>query len=390
MFKITTNGIAINVSTVADNHIYPWVGIKINTPGYSLKHAGSECTPNGNGYCLFSADDRHPAPITITGPIGTINIELCLNGRGPLSCQNYTVSRTAPSFAYITNGGNDTVSICPLNVDGSIGSCSITTGNNTFSFGGVGGGSGITINAEHTIAYVTNYHNSTVSICALNNNGSFGTCTVSKGNGTFSLPAGSIAINSRNRLAYIANFGSNVVSICPINPDGTFGNCTTSNGNGTFLTATQVTLNSAATFALVGTNSNVISLCPINNDGSFGQCATSDGNGTFSLTQGVAFNASESYVYIGNYGNNTVSACQINNNGTLGTCSVNVSPTFNFSNGELVCLFMSSPINIGYIPNNGNNTVSLCLVSTSSGTLGTCTISTGGGTFFQPSAVTLV
>jgi hypothetical protein len=55
----------------------------------------------------------------------------------------------------------------------------------------------------------------------------------------------------------------------------------------------------------------------------------------------------------------------------------------------VACLFMSSPTNIGYIPNNGNNTVSLCPINQSNGALGDCTVATGNGTFNQPSAVTL-
>ncbi|MCL9684395.1 DUF1566 domain-containing protein [Legionella maioricensis] len=52
----------LNISTTIPNHVYPSVGIKINTPGYSLMG----CTPSNNGYCLFSASNTAPARIIIS------------------------------------------------------------------------------------------------------------------------------------------------------------------------------------------------------------------------------------------------------------------------------------------------------------------------------------
>jgi hypothetical protein len=51
-------------------------------------------------------------------------------------------------------------------------------------------------------------------------------------------------------------------------------------------------------------------------------------------------------------------------------------------------LFMSSATQFGYVPNDGNNTISICPIE-GDGSLGTCTTSAAGGTFNHPSAVFL-
>ncbi len=60
----TVTALNLSISTTIPNHVYPSIGIKINTPGYSLVG----CTPSNNGYCLFSASNTVPAPIIIKRP----------------------------------------------------------------------------------------------------------------------------------------------------------------------------------------------------------------------------------------------------------------------------------------------------------------------------------
>lgn len=398
LFKVTSHGQVIYVNTVVPDHTYPNAGIKINTLGYSLMKAGTECTPSDNGFCLFSTSDKISTPITISGSPGDVDIILCLNGPKSLSCQHYTISISTPSvlphFIYVTNG-DSTVSICPLNADGSLGTCSVSTGNGTFSFGGFGSGAGITLNAARTLAYVVNTINGSISICPINPDGTFGTCTVFN-DPTFNYPTGSIGLNVRNNLAYIANALGNSVSICPVNPDGSLSACTISDGNGTFSgLPTQVLLNSATTFAYVANeNNNTIAGCPVNNDGSFGTCTLYDGNGTFTRPQGFDFDASEAYLYVGNLSfsstMSTIAICPVNSDGSLGICtSTTGTPNFNFDYNVVICPAMSSPSHIGYIPNNGTNFVYLCPIDAATGALGSCTTSSGNGTFNSPSAVAL-
>ncbi len=91
IFKITGNGAPVdinvtlcpnakgpascqdyNVSTVnlsllttVPNHTYPFAGIKINSPYYSI---AAGCTPLSNGFCMFSVSNSSPAIIQIKVP----------------------------------------------------------------------------------------------------------------------------------------------------------------------------------------------------------------------------------------------------------------------------------------------------------------------------------
>ena len=91
-FNAIINSNTLNISTVTQNHTYSAAGIKINTPGYSI---ATGCASITNGYCLFSVSDSSPTHIIIYNPTtgsGIVNFSLCLDGNGPLSCQNYTRS----------------------------------------------------------------------------------------------------------------------------------------------------------------------------------------------------------------------------------------------------------------------------------------------------------
>lgn len=57
----TVSALTLNITTVAANHTYPAVGIKINTPGFTP----TGCTLNNNGYCLFSVSDKKIASLPI-------------------------------------------------------------------------------------------------------------------------------------------------------------------------------------------------------------------------------------------------------------------------------------------------------------------------------------
>lgn len=103
---LTNNpGIGLNISTNIPNHTYQFAGIKINTPGYAIRNPGVECTPSGNGYCLFSVSDTVPALIFVNFPLNpqlfnalfpipniVVDMTLCLNGMGStFSCENHTL-----------------------------------------------------------------------------------------------------------------------------------------------------------------------------------------------------------------------------------------------------------------------------------------------------------
>ena len=111
LFSVSATYKTLTISSSIPNHVYSNAGIKINTAGYSLPNAGSECTPASNGYCLFSTSNTNSTSITIAGTAGMISISLCLNGTGAISCQDYTLQLTEPpvqhNIIYIGNSNGD-------------------------------------------------------------------------------------------------------------------------------------------------------------------------------------------------------------------------------------------------------------------------------------------
>ena len=61
----TVSALTLTISPSIRNHVYPAMGIKINTPGYGISGLGLTCTPNSNGYCLFSASQSQPKSLML-------------------------------------------------------------------------------------------------------------------------------------------------------------------------------------------------------------------------------------------------------------------------------------------------------------------------------------
>lgn len=357
--------------------------------------AGASCTFN----LLIQANAR-PAQVLLMPKVCDYHATTC---SVPISSDRMTVTTggTGHSIAYIANAGSNTLSICPINTDGSLGTCTVSTGGGTFN-----GPFGVAVNAEGTALFVANSNTNTISICNIIQDGlgTIGTCTTSTGNGTFNYPVGD-ALNPAGTYLYVANNGTTppFVSICPIiNNNGSYslGTCTTALGNGTFGTGfglQGVTFNADGTFAYFPADSWV-SMCPVQQAGAAIGTCTKLTDPTFINPQGVSFNSSGTYAYVGNFlsfphiHSGTVSICPVlqNGSGTFGPCtSSNGNGTFDFFFNDEIGLWMSSPTNIGYIPNNGNNTISICPINMTTFGLDTCTTSLGNGTFNQPTAMAL-
>ncbi|STY31155.1 Alcohol dehydrogenase [acceptor] [Legionella wadsworthii] len=60
---------AVNLSILTKaNHTYPYAGIRVNTPFYSIANVGQGCAPLSNGFCMFSVSHTLPAMIQINAP----------------------------------------------------------------------------------------------------------------------------------------------------------------------------------------------------------------------------------------------------------------------------------------------------------------------------------
>ena len=389
-FNVDTIGSVLNITTTVPNHTYSSAGIKINTSGYNLTNIGSDCIPNKNGYCLFSVSDVTTKAISITGATGSVNITLCLNGFPPLSCQTYNTPVVKARAAYVANG-RDGVSLCPINPNGTFASCT-DSGNSGVAFNQL---RGIALNISETILYVVNQGTASVLRCPVNANSTLGACADSGNTGVaFITPVG-IALNPTATIAYVTNLISgaqyDTVLKCPINPNGTFGACSDSGNTGVnFRNPFGIVITSNGDFAYVtNTNSNAVLKCPINSDGTFGACSDSGNTGVvFSSPRYITLNTTETAAYVSNGTGNTVSFCPINPNGSFGACtgSGNTGDAFNGPRGIAV-----NPSNtFAYVANNVTSTVFLCPMN-SNGTFGTCLDSGNTGVpFAGPQGIALI
>lgn len=129
-------------------------------------------------------------------PVNTGSLGTCItsNGNGTFSLPQGIGVNAAGNFAYIGNFGANTVSICVINSDGSLGTCTITSGNGTFNFS-ANQAIGLFMSSLTSYGYTPNDGNNTVSICPINNNGSLGACVITNGNGTFNQPSSIVVMS---------------------------------------------------------------------------------------------------------------------------------------------------------------------------------------------------
>ncbi|MDR3476903.1 MAG: Ig-like domain-containing protein [Gammaproteobacteria bacterium] len=219
-------------------------------------------------------------------------------------------------FLYVTNGVSyfNFVTVCPINVDGSLLPCAVTGSNIT-------NGQGVAINSTGTYAYISNINN-TVTVCAINSvDGTLSGCHTT-GSG-FSIPL-QASINPMNTFAYFPNVAAFNVNYCAIQPDGTLtlcANVATSLLGG----VTAVTINSTNSIGYVTIDNGVIYACPIKTDGTFGACPIAI-QGLFIDPTSLVLTPSTTMAYVidapvtNNVTSYRVSACTINSNGGFFNC----------------------------------------------------------------------
>jgi 6-phosphogluconolactonase (cycloisomerase 2 family) len=118
------------------------------------------------------------------------------------------------SYAYVSDPAGADIDACTVALDGTFSAC---TGNaaSLEPFG---------IAVRGAYLYQTNLGPGSVGVCPLNSDGSIGTCaTAADSSAGIASP---IFLTFAGSLAYVSNYYSNSISICPVNNDGTFGTCT--------------------------------------------------------------------------------------------------------------------------------------------------------------------
>jgi hypothetical protein len=388
IYLLSTNTTSLNYS-VTNNTNKPINSITVE-PGYLVQGNTFQLGTVANTCAGITLTAGASCSFTVTiQPVSTGSITLTPRVCGydnlicsvPVEPNRVAITSKLVYSVYIVNDGNNTISQCILNNDTTIGSCSVSDGNGTFN-----GPLGISVNASSTMAYISNLSDSTLSICSLLTDGTINQCSKTTANTAFSLPAG-VMLNPAGTLLYVPNFLNSTVAICPVLANGNIGPCTIDNGGGSFQNLQAIRLNAAGTIAYV-VNINTLAICPVKADGTFNACTVTNGNGTFLRPEGISFNAAETYAYVGNYTNNTVSICPIIAGGLFGVCTTSTgNGTFNFNLNLVIGLNMMNSNNVGYIPNDGSNTLSMCPIDTGTGLLGICTTTTGNGTFNKPTYV---
>jgi 6-phosphogluconolactonase (cycloisomerase 2 family) len=286
------NGQFVSICPITD----PSTGALSNTCTSFASAGSSGVTVNPAGTILYITNANNCPNSTVTSC--TIS-----NTDGSLSnCSTTTdVSFCYPTavaihgnIAYVNNYGNNTVSNCTIQSNGSLTNCSVSP---LPHIPGLGYGyDGVALNSSGTLLYVTQAQGTgpenNILACPIQNGAVVGTSCVSYIEPSFSSTAG-IALNSLNSILYVANAGNQTVSACILNADGSINTCNA-------LTASifnsqqfgKVVLNAAGTYAyIVNQNQNYVSLCQLNPDGTFiGSNSCSQQLATLGLTgpQGIA------------------------------------------------------------------------------------------------------
>ncbi len=116
LFNTYANGPNLITSSTTPNWTYKSAGI-FTTAGFHLTNPGVDCILTGHS-CLFTVSDTVPKSIAITGPVGPVSVELCLNGKGQQNCQLSTVPGNR--FAYLAYSGSQDLQLCFVNTQTNV------------------------------------------------------------------------------------------------------------------------------------------------------------------------------------------------------------------------------------------------------------------------------
>ena len=237
-------------------------------------------------------------------------------------------------YLYIIGGYNggyqNDIQYCPLNADGSVGSC--TQQSSAFS----------SARRYHTSVVYNGYlyivggwdgagYLNDIQYCPLNSNGSVGSCT-QQTNAFTTARYGHSSVVYNGYLYIVGGFSGsyqNDIQYCPLNADGSVGSCTQQTN--AFTTAREYHSSVVYNGYLYivggdggGTNQNDIQYCPLNSNGSVGSCTQQTNAFTTAryVHTSVVYNG---YLYIvggfsGSY-QNDIQYCPLNSNGSVGSCT---------------------------------------------------------------------
>jgi hypothetical protein len=281
-----------------------------------------------------------PAYLYVVGQSGSIARCAASFTDGSLSgCVVVASGFTAPygialsgNFAYVSDSSAGTVSVCPLNNDGTLGPCTIATapGSNPFTspFGmAVNGG----------VLYVLDANGATpVNACTVDPDGTLSNCFTTAWSvpTPFNVADGiSIAADANgDTFAYVVDFVGGNLTTCAVATDAELLNCTQSPIG---LTPTGVAAFNGNLYVGTGNNVNPNLQCPIAPDGSVNvaNCVTTALSVNLARAVGIAFN--DGYAYLSGYGGAVggVYVCPVTpGTGNLDTCVLSDDPLLQYVN----------------------------------------------------------
>jgi hypothetical protein len=222
-------------------------------------------------------------------------------------------------------------------------------------------------------AYVTDFDNAAIDVCAVNTDGSLSNCSAYSNFPANWQPWALTVATATNGNTYLyatdenSLYGS--VQQCLLAFDGSISSCSQTASGVVWSDGLAIGGGHAYIAALSG--SYVVDVCNYNSDGTISGC-TSTGGG-FNFPTGVAID--NGYVYVVNQHGNNVSVCTVGTNGVLSSCSASALPGGTYDPNWAV--FLGSQ---AYVDDNAGN-LWLCSVDAGSGALTSCTQGNGGNSF---------
>ncbi len=211
------------------------------------------------------------------------------------------------------------VSVCPVNPDGTFGTCVAAAPAGTFTTPN-------TMTASNGFLYVADSDGSkSIQVCAIKPDGTLNNCTVT-GVDSLSVPVpldvpDGIAVV--NGVAYIVDYNGGNLTTCTVAVlDGTLNNCTQ---QAIGLTPAGLAVYNGNLYVGTGDATDAIKLCPIAPDGSITTPCAGTGNST-AFSQPVGFGFVNGYAYVSGYGGASgnqggIAYCPLNAvDGSFDTC----------------------------------------------------------------------
>jgi len=281
-----------------------------------------------------------PAYVYVVGQSGSIARCAASFTDGSLSgCVVVASGFTAPygialsgNFAYVSDSSAGTVSVCPINNDATLGTCTVATaaGSNPFT-------SPLAMAVNGGVLYVLDSNGATpVNACTIDPDGTLSNCytTAWSAPALYNIADGiSIATDANgDTLAYIVDYGGGNLTTCAVAVDGELLNCTQSPIG---LTPAGVAAFNGNLYVGTGNNVNPNLQCPIAPDGSVNvaNCVTTALSVNLARAVGIAFN--DGYAYLSGYGGTVggVYVCPVTpGTGNLDTCTLSDDPLLQYVN----------------------------------------------------------